>query len=1048
MYDPLRGTDPLDDLLDPFGGFSMRRPPAFPALPEAEARGLAGTLTDGALSGLGYVGSVLDKTFGGRALRGLLGGHTDELKSLIPFSDSVGWTDPTRAVSGEDLLNHLGYHPERGTWAERNLAGPAAEIALDPGTYLTLGSAALTKAGQAAKAAGTLERGLAPGIRAGQRALATVAGVPLGTGEIAAKAAGYLDRAGEAIKYAPGVRQARSLFDPLAGPQSDALVQKAHEFAGWPEKERLLAETRGLHEDLVQQVRPAVEAGADPDVAAAYLRARALGLPEATIDRLVPGRAGLAPHLGTLDPVADRLKQFRDSTFAAEQQAGIGTRALGDDFLDYYLRRSTPAPANPLDTSRLFQAKGASQAPRKKVLRDLPGGDLQIEKWIGDPALRAADPKQRAAAIEADIRLGLQEAGAGPAGIPYSPRYLDRTVPRKARSVGDFVASTDIRHADPTAPVPFFNQDVLGDLLARGERSATVRSSAAALYDVASHAEPVAGPGRTSLLDVIKGGQLGGVRGSAPAATRAAVEHMLHAVGQDPATLLAGVPPEKELATLRKALAPYTLPEATAKAATTPMQRFVTPTEVKPALDLYDRGLGIWKDLLYTVWPASHVRNAASAGVENALTSGTRPAAYAEAHALRSGRGADLGIAGLVGTPDEQRLALFREATAHGVVKRGQGQFGTDRVSQPTTLLEGLRASPSQPRGFAFSDVPGALRHPVQSGRDAGQAVEDTVRMAQYADLRRKGYVPAEAAKVVESTHFDYSRSADFEKSFMKRVVPFYSFSRRNLPKQLRRAATEPGKVGIPIRAGTAAGSGEEGYVPEYLRSGFAIPIGEGGPDGTQRFLSKLGIPVEEAFGGLKVGTGPLDTLTKTAESAVGSMTPPVKMLVEGLTGRQSFTGRKLSDLRPTSTGMLGGLLDEDDPRARLLTQVVGNSPLSRAASTVDKLVDERKGVVPKALNLLTGLRISDVDAEKYRAIDARNRLDQLLEGVPGVSSYERKYVRPEDKGKITPDLEEKIRLQQNLAEKAKAAAKAKRDAERWGGPAGRPLRSRRCHRS
>src|SRR5262245_46471491 len=52
------------------------------------------------LGGLHYVGSSLGKAFGGRAIRGALGGHWRELASVIPFSDTLGITDEQDEVHG------------------------------------------------------------------------------------------------------------------------------------------------------------------------------------------------------------------------------------------------------------------------------------------------------------------------------------------------------------------------------------------------------------------------------------------------------------------------------------------------------------------------------------------------------------------------------------------------------------------------------------------------------------------------------------------------------------------------------------------------------------------------------------------------------------------------------------------------------------------------------------------------------------------------------------------------------------------------------------
>jgi hypothetical protein len=72
------------------------------------------------VSGLGYVGSTLDKLFGARAIRGVAAGRYKETLSAIPGSDTIGLTKPEDAVSMDDLL---------GSSARR---GPGKLIADDP----------------------------------------------------------------------------------------------------------------------------------------------------------------------------------------------------------------------------------------------------------------------------------------------------------------------------------------------------------------------------------------------------------------------------------------------------------------------------------------------------------------------------------------------------------------------------------------------------------------------------------------------------------------------------------------------------------------------------------------------------------------------------------------------------------------------------------------------------------------------------------------------------------------------------------------------------
>jgi hypothetical protein len=57
-------------------------------------------------------------------------------------------------------------------------------------------------------------------------------------------------------------------------------------------------------------------------------------------------------------------------------------------------------------------------------------------------------------------------------------------------------------------------------------------------------------------------------------------------------------------------------------------------------------------------------------------------------------------------------------------------------------------------------------------------------------------------------------------------------------------------------------------------------------------------------------------------------------------------------------------------------------------------VVDPRKGALSKAVNLGTGLRLSDIDMRKQRDIAARELITETLRGQPGIGTFEKLYVR------------------------------------------------------
>jgi predicted transcriptional regulator len=135
---------------------------ARPTLSEDEEQSLLRRIGRKTLGGLAGVGNLLDLP--GSMVRDILAGQNPVDQIVSPFSAE-------NRTTGRDLLRGYGLAGRRDTWGNAG-AGFAAEIALDPLTYLTFGASALSKAGKAAKSAGMLD----DAVRAATRAGKTVSG--------------------------------------------------------------------------------------------------------------------------------------------------------------------------------------------------------------------------------------------------------------------------------------------------------------------------------------------------------------------------------------------------------------------------------------------------------------------------------------------------------------------------------------------------------------------------------------------------------------------------------------------------------------------------------------------------------------------------------------------------------------------------------------------------------------------------------------------------------------------------------------------------------
>ena len=136
--------------------------------------------------------------------------------------------------------------------------------------------------------------------------------------------------------------------------------------------------------------------------------------------------------------------------------------------------------------------------------------------------------------------------------------------------------------------------------------------------------------------------------------------------------------------------------------------------------------------------------------------------------------------------------------------------------------------------------------------------------------------------------------------------------------------------------------------------------------------------------------------------------------------------GRDLSDLKaPGTASAIGRVFGEENPQ--ILSQVLANSPATRFISSADKLFDPRKSIAQKVMNLGTGVKVTDVDVAKQRAIETRSALEEMMRGHPNLSKHTRFYVKPEDQKDLTPEEIEMMRMYSGLQDKAREYAKEQR---------------------
>ena len=196
-----------------------------------------------------------------------------------------------------------------------------------------------------------------------------------------------------------------------------------------------------------------------------------------------------------------------------------------------------------------------------------------------------------------------------------------------------------------------------------------------------------------------------------------------------------------------------------------------------------------WRGMATIPRPAFHIRNLVG-GTHQNLVSGVTPLSMRRAAAntltfrntLRNAKGKGA-LEQAFKAVDSDVEAAFRTAWDEGVLNG----FATTEFHSSLT--------PRQKRGrFDFWNVFDTDNFALtRAGARVMEGTEDFMRMSmfiEYFDEATPGSGKF-AREMVNGTHFDYSDLTAFETK-IKSIVPFYVWTRRNLPLQLRQAIEQP----------------------------------------------------------------------------------------------------------------------------------------------------------------------------------------------------------------------------------------------------------------
>jgi hypothetical protein len=452
--------------------------------------------------------------------------------------------------------------------------------------------------------------------------------------------------------------------------------------------------------------------------------------------------------------------------------------------------------------------------------------------------------------------------------------------------------------------------------------------------------------------------------------------------------------------------------------------------EINKFLKVYDGAQNWWKMWSLGIRPAYHAKNTIGNLWNSYLGGLTTPKPYGDAAAFQV-KVAKNNLSGkIAGYPTEE---LYDAMMTRGVF--GQGQYGGDISRTLESQIAGGNRNP-----FTL-----ATSNPIlQGGFKLGQTIEDNARIALFIDQLNKGASFDKAGNHVRKYLFDYGDVNPFEKDVLKRVMPFYTWSRKNIPLQLEALATQPdkiNKINLAINNIQQANQVEQpdlSQVPDYIREQAPVYVGSNAEAGTVSAIPLVNLlptfdiaaitkflNTETAPQGLEKGK-----LGTALSTVMGGVSPIIKAPLEYLANYDFFRKKTIREEEGQLADFLGipmpvhlaklasniivlNEFDRANPGSIFGSRIV--DPVTKEVTTLNSFLGlgtprESRTDLPEEQRLtqyLTGIRIFDIDMGETE----RRQVDQMKKDIQNI------------KARIT---------QAKIAEKSRAAEIAAQGLDRF----------------
>lgn len=395
--------------------------------------------------------------------------------------------------------------------------------------------------------------------------------------------------------------------------------------------------------------------------------------------------------------------------------------------------------------------------------------------------------------------------------------------------------------------------------------------------------------------------------------------------------------------------------------------------ETRAIMGMFDHAQSVWKQITLLPVPGYHVRNAFGNAWNNYLAGLNNPIRYFQSMRIQDGAKGKIGAY----TYKQLREMIIRFSI------RGRGFYAKEARQEKFLAMLTERMAPKAAQKI----------NPLYYGRMFGEYVEDNARVALFIDQLAKGKTAEIAAKTVRKFLFNYDELSQIERKLFRRVIPFYTWSRFNIPLQIEQMITNPGRWlawAKGARAIEPTIKPDERYMPDWLKEAAPVLIKRDPKSGQyQYFILRNWLPAAD-----------LQDLFK-GDTLIEMLSPFIKAPLEWFTNYSSFAERSIERYPSEVQNYLGVQM----PRriANLIRNIRLLNMLDRfnpgfAFGTKDKLgifgfTRSQELELPmkvRLVNLLSGLKL-----QNYHFEQAKKHHDRVqAESIMALRNYQRSAFR------------------------------------------------------